>query len=167
MIRYRKMEQHYSKQTINLWLCHYHELLSYMMSTLWHFYKLWNYQNLCYHWSLESTNLFKALAYFLFNLIANSQMCVYYCQRTSDPQKGYWSPPTNGDWVKFLSRKNGFGLPWIDLATLQVLVGGGGGMSTVRPSLFTISLRINVFDLHTHCWWNFVLDTESKLVINN
>lgn len=144
------MEQHYRKQTINLWLCHYHELLSYMMSTLWHFYKLINYQNLCYHWLLESTNLFKALAYFLFNLIANSQMCVSYCQRTSDPQKGYWSPPTNGDWVKFLSRKNGFSLPWINLATLQVLV-GGGGMSTVRPSLFTISLRIKVFDLMIYC----------------
>lgn len=126
MIQYRKMEQHYSKQTINLWLCHYHELLSYMMCTLWHFYKLINYQNLCYHWLLESTNLFKSLAYFLFNLIANNQMCVYYWQRTSAPQKGYWSPPTNGDWVKFLSRKNGFGLPWIDLATLLVLVGGGG-----------------------------------------
>lgn len=107
--------------------CHYHELLSYMMCTLWHFYKLINYQNLCYHWLLESTNLCKSLAYFLFNLIAISQMCVYYCHRTSDPQKGYWSPPTNGDWVKFLSRKNGFGLPWIDLATLQVLVREGGG----------------------------------------
>lgn len=134
MIRYRKMEQHYRKQTINLWLCHYHELLSSMISTLWHFYKLINYENFFYHWLLESTNLFKALEYFLFNLIdvrsvwpePISQMCVYYCQRTSDPQKGYWSPPTNGDLVKFLSIKNGFGLPWIDLATLQVLVWGGG-----------------------------------------
>lgn len=126
MIRYRKMDQHYSKQTINLWLCHYHELLSYMMCTLWHFYKLINYQNLCYHWLLESTNLFKALAYFLFNLIANSQMCVYYCQRTSDPQKGYWSPPTNGDWVKFYLEKMDSAFPGSILQLYKCWLRGGG-----------------------------------------
>lgn len=44
---------------------------------------------------------------------------------------------------------------------------GGGKCHCAYLALFTISLRLKVFDLLTCSLWTFALDNESKLVIYN